>query len=758
LNPAQAATLATVLVPTNHPPVPTSSSEAWLVPAEPAIAAGERPLVDGIAQLDAGKYTAAIDSFSDKRLTAAPVSPWAAYYTAIAQLRLGRPADAVRTLEPLVTSPPAGAVNELAARAFADALEAAGDLPRSLTTLAALAEQPTSAPDETLKRLAEVASRAGEGGQARAAWLRLYYDYPSSPYASLAEPVAAEARAAAGAAAQDVFNRDLARAEALFGMGRYADARPAFERLLPRATGDQRELVDLRIAECDYFAQRYLNAVNRLEPWLTRASRQAEARYFTLSAQRALGRTELFITRTRELVSEFPESSWSEDALNSLATHYILVNDDASASEVFAEILRRYPASRHAPRAAWKFGWWAYKLGNYAEAAAAFEQGAAYAPRADYRPSWLYWAGRAREALGEQDEALARYQLTYTDYRHTYYGRLAAERLPKELQTAAPRVVARSASDGVAPAATESGLEVDEAAGEAAAGSAHVAPADELDEPPNGEIVQHLVGLQLWNEAISELQYAQRRWGSSSRVEATLAWIYAKQGDLRRGINAMKRAYPQYMADGGERLPREIVEVIFPVAHWDLIRKYAAERKLDPHMVAALIGQESTFDRTAKSVANAVGLMQILPSTGRRLARAEGIPRFSTSRLTDAETNVRLGTRLFATLIQRFGGAHFALASYNAGESRVVRWKAERPGLGDEEFIDDIPFPETQNYVKRILGTAADYRALYPLTRTIDTSGVLSVPGGDPAAKAQPAKPAAKKPPAKSPRQTVKKK
>jgi soluble lytic murein transglycosylase len=72
-----------------------------------------------------------------------------------------------------------------------------------------------------------------------------------------------------------------------------------------------------------------------------------------------------------------------------------------------------------------------------------------------------------------------------------------------------------------------------------------------------------------------------------------------------------------------------------------------------------------------------------------------------------------MGTLYFSQLVRQFGGTHYALASYNAGESRVVRWRAERPGLDEDEFIDDIPFPETQNYVKRILGTAEDYRRLY---------------------------------------------
>jgi hypothetical protein len=87
--------------------------------------------------------------------------------------------------------------------------------------------------------------------------------------------------------------------------------------------------------------------------------------------------------------------------------------------------------------------------------------------------------------------------------------------------------------------------------------------------------------------------------------------------------------------------------------------------------------------------------------------------RFSIALLTTAEPNLKMGTAYFSDLVKQFGGAHFALASYNAGESRVIRWMAERPGIPRDEFIDDIPFPETQAYVKKILGTAEDYRRLY---------------------------------------------
>ena len=189
---------------------------------------------------------------------------------------------------------------------------------------------------------------------------------------------------------------------------------------------------------------------------------------------------------------------------------------------------------------------------------------------------------------------------------------------------------------------------------------------------------------------------------------------HKRLGNVRAGINAMKRAYPQYLAAGGETLPPEILQVIFPVDYWPLLQKYSKERNLDPYLVAALVAQESNFDPVVVSHANAYGLMQILPSTGRSYARKLGVRPFSTERLTEAEINVRLGTQIFAD-----DDPQVRRRPLRAGRLQRRRQpgaspgSAKSPGLPQDEFIDDIPFPETQNYVKRILGTAEDYRYLY---------------------------------------------
>jgi soluble lytic murein transglycosylase len=167
------------------------------------------------------------------------------------------------------------------------------------------------------------------------------------------------------------------------------------------------------------------------------------------------------------------------------------------------------------------------------------------------------------------------------------------------------------------------------------------------------------------------------------------------------------------MAAEGSRLPADALRVIFPLDFWPLIRKYALAYKLDPYLMAALINQESAFDPRIKSSANAIGLMQVLPSTGRQYARTLRLKRYATASLTRPETNIQIGTAYFADLVRRSSGIAQALASYNAGDRRVAQWNAERPGLELDEYIDDIPFPETQTYVRKILGTSEDYRRLY---------------------------------------------
>jgi soluble lytic murein transglycosylase len=731
--PRQASLVSSRLAPTNHPPLPGHPSLFWLVPTDSvqgrATASASRTstaqgvrdtaltrFADGVKLFSDGDYAAALPLVSASALASTPLADYARYYTGLVQLRLERLDEADRTFDALAERKPVGYLAEGVALRRAEVAAAKRNLAEALAMIEPLAAQKTTSPEAVLLQIGRTADAAGNTDKAIAAFRRVYFEFALSPEAELAR-AELDRLEKPFMLTPERFKLELGRAERLFGARRYQPARDAFAGLARTASGDDRELVSLRIAEADYYLRRHRASRDALRPFLEDAKREAEARFFHLTATRALGETETYVALARGLIADFPQESWTEETLNNLASHYIIQNDDAEADRVFRELYQRFPQGRHAERAAWKIGWWAYKNGDLAETVRVFEAAASASLRADWRPAWIYWAARAHDGLGNPESALARYRLVATDYLNSYYGRLAA------------KILADRKQPPVTPTVSTAGGPTD---------STGVA---------TDTLIRHLVGLALYDDANRELQYAQRAWGDSPAIQATLAWIRHQQGldstsltrfeRLRGAINQMKRAYPQYIAAGGEELPADMLRVLFPLDYWPLIKKYSDARGLDPYVIAALMAQESTFTADIRSAANAYGLMQVIPGTGRRYARTLGI-RYSPGVLTQPEANIRIGTAYFKDLVDRFGGAHYALASYNAGENRISRWIAERPGVKPDEFIDDIPFPETQNYVKKILGTAEDYRRLY--------GGGLLVPAGMRRGAASDAAPPAKTP------------
>ena len=697
-----AAAGAVVLSHTVHPPVARDASRLWMAPSasDRTTAAANPALVHLQAALRLyaeEKYELALSRFSAAATPKSPLRAHAAYYAGVSELRLRRFEAARQRFADLKDTP--GFVGEAAALGEAEAAHALGDFDSAAKIYEDILddERAVDLPAVWLS-LANASLADGDAKRAAAAYLHLYYEFPLSEHAAQAEgPLQTLSEVQPIAAGNARYKLELGRGERLFGSRRYADARTSFLRLNPHASDDDAELVSLRLAEIEYFQGRYSNAREALRPFLTSGARQAEARFFYLMAQRGLRNDDMFEQLVRALERDFPESTWAEEALNNLATFYILHDRDDEADVVLREMYARFPRGRYAERAAWKAGWASYRSGEMSEAARYFESAAASFPRSDYRPAWLYWSARARAAMGDAPGAVAGYQLTVADYHNTYYGRLAEDSLRNQKASIGPSRLVFASSGG--PLGGKDG-----------------------DFPPTERTIRTLLATGLYEPAVKELEFARAKWGESPAITATIAWANkqmassesgASQFALARGsITLMKRAYPQFMASGGEQLPREILTTIFPLQYWDLIKKNAAEQQLDPYLVAALMAQESTFVRDIKSHAGAYGLMQMMPPTGRQYARKLKL-RYSLRLLTTPETNIKMGTMYLADLIRQFGGVHLALASYNAGETPVRRWMRENPGLPQDEFIDSITYPETQQYVKRLLGTAEDYRRLY---------------------------------------------
>lgn len=666
-----------------------AEGDLWLTPAPvstPALGAAVAALADGDTSL-------ALATFS--RAAAHPiVGGYARLYQGRTELAMNRVEAARASARHVLDGAPSPALREEALWLLAEAFERADAWDEASKALTTLVELPARNVPKAYLRLGRAALKADLTVTAAQSLTKVYEEFPLAPES--AEAKGDLERYFHFPPATFTIDKAARRAERLFAGREFEAARKAFQDIVLVVSDELRPRIRLRMAQCDLQLGHYAQARAALATYLdTATERLDEAGYAYLAALRGLRRQAEYVARTRSFVEAHPASALAEAALNDLASYFILANDDAAADAVFREMLAKFPRGAYTERAAWKAGWAAFRAGAYRDTIAIFDTAVANVPRSDYRPSWLYWSARAHERLGQTDEAFGQYRATVAAYRHSYYGRQALTAL------STPRFMA-AAVRSPGPHVT-------------AADAAPPAPvALDIPAPPsNAALIRALLAAELYDEAIQEIRRAQAE-GPSPLVEATLAYALNRKGQLRPAIIAMRRAYPQFMADGGEALPPEILRVIFPVDYWDLIRHYARQRNLDPYLMAALIAQESTFQADVRSRANAWGLMQILPSTGRQIARAIGIRGFTTARLKDPDVNIRIGMKFFQDLLARFDGdVVAALASYNAGDSRVVRWRAERPGLEPDEFIDDIPFPETQNYVKRILGTADDYRRLY---------------------------------------------
>jgi len=710
----QSPTAGGALVPTVRPTLPSDLSTVWLVPdrASRTAAAGFQPFARAVRALDKGDARQAVGLLPPKLLEGTVFSDYATYYRGVALMQLARHPEAAKVFADLKARHPVGYLAEAAATRAGEVAELQWDAAAAYRLYDTLNAAKTAVPDQFLTRKAAAAKRAGKREETIAAYRSVFYDYPLS---DLAAPAAVELIALDENPLRPSSKgtRALAfrRARQLFSARRFAEARIAFENLRPDLSDDDRDLGELLIAECDFHLKRYPQARDGLTTWIDRGDRRAEARYYLASTLRELGDAGAFIARTRELVAAFPDSTWAEEALNSLATHYILIDEDARAIEVFREQYRRFPAGARAERAAWKLGWSAYRAGDDREAIDVFESAATRFTRSDMRPAWVYWSARAHERMRASATALQRYRLVTTDYLNSYYGRLAVVRL-KELGHKATPIDAAN-GNGVSHGGEAASPSKQDPSTSLGAGPSTPLGAG-APVPATQAVIRALLSLELYDAALAELEYARRVWGSTPAIVATLGWVHNRKGNLLLGTQSAKRAYPQFVAAGGEDLPDELLRVFFPVEYWDLIKRHSTARGLDPYVVAALIAQESGYDASIKSAAGAYGLMQIMPATGRRLARTLGIKRFSIPMLLKPDINIRMGTLYFSQLVRQFGGnLPLALASYNAGETRARRWQAEKRSLAREVFIDDIPFPETQGYVKRILSGSEDYRRLY---------------------------------------------
>jgi hypothetical protein len=232
-------------------------------------------------------------------------------------------------------------------------------------------------------------------------------------------------------------------------------------------------------------------------------------------------------------------------------------------------------------------------------------------------------------------------------------------------------------------------------------------PPLEIGEAPPP--VQQLLEMGAEEEAVREWRHIRRLRGSSPEEALAASELAARRGLPNEMIRWLRVGFPELGTVEMAAVPANAVRSYLPLRWQSALIAAAREAGVDPWLVAAVARQESTFSAHARSPRGAIGVLQLVPRTAREQARVLGMDR--SPDLQNPEVNLRLGAHELARLRRRFGALEPALAAYNAGESRVRKWWRRWPE--PHRFTEEVPIPETYNYVRRVMFLSESYRLVH---------------------------------------------
>jgi soluble lytic murein transglycosylase len=657
-------------------------------------------LVIGYARTLDHDYAKAIDPFNRAKAGASELGDYVAYYLGDAYLNTGHTAEALSTLADFSEKFPDSLLIRDANVVYANAL-----LAESRPADAAALLEKNRAPVHSDVELAvgRAYEAAGDKQKAGAALRNVYFNLPNSFEAD----AAGQELRKLGISGSVTERRT--RADLLLKAKHYSDAAREYQSLLDENNAVDRPQLQLALASALEKAGSSSDARKILNSMGTQTGDAEAERLYLLSETARSTSDEDAVQRTLNQLRQYgPASPWLEQALLSAGNMYLLKRDFDHAIDYYRELQERFPTGTHAATAHWKAAWLTFRQGRTDAARKSFEDQIALYPDSNEVANALYW--RARMAEEENNPAMARafYQKLSDRYRNYYYAELARERLKKlpsqgaTLKEASARVSEDNALhytllDHV-PALSNSGK---------------ITAADPPEDNLRVARARLLSNGGLADMAVRELQAAASQEGGSW-APPEMARVYQDGGRYDRGIEIMKRSTPNYFAVDLPDLPRPYWEALFPKPYWTDLRKYSTLNGLDPYLVASLIRQESEFNAAALSRANAVGLMQLLPKTGKSVAKQVKLRGYTAPQLFTPAVNLELGTRYFKDMVDKYNGQfEYALAAYNAGTDRVGDWLGQGHYRDPQEFVESIPFTETREYVQAILRNASVYRQLY---------------------------------------------
>ncbi|MGQ0792732.1 MAG: transglycosylase SLT domain-containing protein [Deltaproteobacteria bacterium] len=540
---------------------------------------------------------------------------------------------------------------------LAELYAAAQNYPKAEGVFRALfADEPDSASKAMfLNNLAEALERQGKGREAADAYKRLWVELPESPLADGAYGSSARLANAGGFPLAIGEGDYLLRGERLYKLSRWAAALKNFESLSSKSKD-----VRMKTAICNFNLGRYGEAEKILS-----LIPSAESLFWAAKIKAKQGRDIAAAESYYQIYLLYPDSPLAAEGIYIAARLYQIASSLEKAIELYDQLIRKYPGSKSYAEGAWNLGWIHYKRKSYPEAIATFNSIIASSPGFEASRA-SYWKGKILERQGRHTEALAIYDTLARANSPTYYSYLA------QVKT------------GYAP----------------------VIYSPELSKNASASInstkAELLIELGIFEDADLEIKKLRRAAGSS-RDTLHVACLMARVNNF----------YDSIALAQGIDLP-EARRISYPKGFGAAVKRFALKHGLDELLAYSIIREESRFDRNAVSRAGAIGLMQLMPATGRSAAGEVGIASYSTDLLYTPLFNIELGVSYLKKMLDRFeGNLQYAVGSYNAGPGNMDSWIVRFAGMDMDEFAEEIPFSETRAYVRRVLRSYGAYKTIY---------------------------------------------
>jgi soluble lytic murein transglycosylase len=627
------------------------------------------------------------------------LADYAVYYLSSAEEQSGDSASALEELNryranPIPASPLAGKIT----LAYAKALLARRQPETNTKALEVLEADYKLLPQPDGDFTVGLAYEAqNEPQQAALAYQRVFYSYPNTDTAAQAWTALDHLRASLGADfPKPTAKQQLERCQKWLDAREYYKARQEYEQLSKSLDDSARDDAKVGMGAAIYLSGDSSGAFHYLKNLhVARSEADAERLYYLTEAARKTGDDAEMMDAVKQLGEHYDKSVWRLKALITAGNRYLLTNDRDKYTPLYKEASDTFPSDNSTAYCHWKVTWDAW-LGDKPDRETLLREQIERYPDDTRASTALYFLGRLAEKNNKPAEARAWYERVSLQYPHYFYGVLARDRMKQPEAAAA-----------VADETIKGWLDQIDWPKQRDLSASEATPATRLRIERSRLLT--LAGLPDLAEA--ELRFGAR---TGNEQPALLAVELARTASSPfRALRLMKSFSGDYLALPIDRAPMKFWQMLFPLPYKDEVVRNARAHSLDPWQVAALIRQESEFNPGAKSHANAYGLMQVIPSTGRMMGRREGV-RVRTTALFDPAMNIRLGTEYLRGQLDSWSGDWTqTLAAYNAGPGRVHEWLSWSNYREPAEFVESIPFSETREYVQAVLRNADMYRAIY---------------------------------------------